>query len=468
MSFDMSVKEAVERAAQHHRAGEFGTAEVLYDRVLAVQEIPEVIASLGTMYVQAKAVGRGIVCLKYAHSLMPESAEICANIAIAYRMMDNTEESVKWGLKSIELDPNNPATLNNLASAHINAGEPEKAMYWADEALKRCPDMFEASSHRSLAFLEMGRFEEGWATYDYRMSLPNWHRRPYDCPQWKGERTKLLAISGEQGLGDEIMFLTCLAQVRGMVDSVVLEVAPRLKKLIANSTGLKVYGTCEELLRHETPTAWTHMGSLPQFIWPVRPNAYLRPTVSYPRKEKRRVGLSWRGGTMQTHERLRNFQLDYWKHLISDEYDWISLQYGDRAGDAQVLGIEHDQKAISDLDVLAAMIESCDLVVSITNTTVHMAGALGVPCIALVPSKPAWRYGVSGDRMVWYDSVRLLRQQKDENWRSVIDRVQYAINEHFHGKSWNEEFGKMMQSATFATQSFNAEVSKALMQSKVA
>ena len=68
----------------------------------------------------------------------------------------------------------------------------------------------------------------------------------------------------------------------------------------------------------------------------------------------------------------------------------------------------------------AKLVKSCDLVISICTSVIHLAGALGVPCWIMVPNKPAWRYGVSG-RMPWYKSVRLYRQT--DSWIPVVDRI---------------------------------------------
>src|SRR5208282_4283248 len=125
---------------------------------------------------------------------------------------------------------------------------------------------------------------------------------------------------------------------------------------------------------------------------------------------------------------LRNAPVEEWRRLLTKDAEYYSLQYGDRANEAAKLGVaRHDAGAIHNLDRLAAMIKSCDLVVTVCQTNVHLAGALDVPCLCLVPAKPAWRYGLTGDKMVWYDSVRLLRQAEGEPWPEVIERARVLI-----------------------------------------
>jgi ADP-heptose:LPS heptosyltransferase len=165
------------------------------------------------------------------------------------------------------------------------------------------------------------------------------------------------------------------------------------------------------------------MGSLPRLCWPVKPNAYLKPASFYPRSSKKRIGIAWFGGTLRTHEELRNARPEAWKEFLDLDADFVSLQYGPREHEAERIGVSHDSDVIGDLDSLAALIKSCDLVISVCNTTIHMAGALGVPCLILTPHAPAWRYGLQGEKMVWYDSPVMIRQKKGESWGSVIQRA---------------------------------------------
>jgi ADP-heptose:LPS heptosyltransferase len=67
-----------------------------------------------------------------------------------------------------------------------------------------------------------------------------------------------------------------------------------------------------------------------------------------------------------------------------------------------------------DYDETAALVAELDLVISVQTSVVHLAGGLGVPCWAIIPAKPLWRYGMTGDDFPWANSVRLFRQRKHE------------------------------------------------------
>lgn len=433
-----TVTDVLADATKAHLAGDWPRAEYLYCKVIAhAEDHPVAYFLLGTLYAQAQAPGRAITLLKRAIEMDPGNGNAMQNLAAAYRQIEEYEKAVHWNEKSLAIS-RSAAALNNLAGCYINQGAPQKALEYADEALALEPGFPEAGNHRALALLEMGRFEEGWKQYDSRigcvgkadgntMTRSKFTRRPYTVPMWTGAKVGLLAIHGEQGLGDEIMFLSCMRQLRARydIDRVVVECNPRLIALLENSLGVTCYGTHDELVAAEKPDAYIPMGSLPGFVWPVVPNAYLKATWSVPRAKRFRVGVSWYGGSPLTHDRLRNTLVAEWRTLVTPGPDmgFISLQYGDHADAAKVLGIPHDAEAIADLDCLASLILSCNLVVSVCNTTIHMAGALGVPCLVLVPSKPAWRYGLTGDKMAWYDSVTMLRQADGESWANVLARA---------------------------------------------
>jgi ADP-heptose:LPS heptosyltransferase len=110
---------------------------------------------------------------------------------------------------------------------------------------------------------------------------------------------------------------------------------------------------------------------------------------------------------------------------------FVNLQYGDCAADLatvrQRLGIEilHDDAIdpLSDMDGFAAQVAAMDLVVSIDNSTVHLAGALGKPTWVLLPYVPDWRWLLDRDDSPWYGSVKLYRQCEDRNWEPVLQRV---------------------------------------------
>ena len=347
-----------------------------------------------------------------------------ANLGVCLRRAQDRDgaehcfrEALKFGKSAL--------AYSNLSATMINQGRPRECLEVVEKALALDPDYPAALTNKAIAHLELGEFEEGWKHYDSRLDSDSQSsRRNYHCPQWDGQYTDRLVIHGEQGVGDEILFGSLVGRTKSLVGSLVLECHKKLVKTYQRSFDVPCYGTEEEV--KDTPTSWIAVGSLPRIFKiyePIHHKGYLKPNDErveywkniYPGK---RIGVSWRGGTDKTDEALRNFPIEIWKKLTRRNR-MLSLQYDNWGDEAEYLWLE--KPGVEDFDDHMALVKSCDLVISICNTTVHMAGSMGVPCWCLVPAKPAWRYGLEGEKMFWYDSVKLYRQKN--GWEEVIDRI---------------------------------------------
>ncbi|MBL6934210.1 MAG: hypothetical protein ISR48_02250 [Alphaproteobacteria bacterium] len=110
---------------------------------------------------------------------------------------------------------------------------------------------------------------------------------------------------------------------------------------------------------------------------------------------------------------------------------FVNLQYGDisadRAAFKENTGVDmiHDEtiEALKDMDGFAAQISAMDLVVSIGNSTVEIAGALGVPVWTLVQFEPKWVWMLERGHSPWYPSMHLYRQSAHGDWESIMDRM---------------------------------------------
>src|SRR6185436_6566191 len=105
--------------------------------------------------------------------------------------------------------------------------------------------------------------------------------------------------------------------------------------------------------------------------------------------------------------------------------------YGDVGRDLETLKTETGHEVYWDrevdplqyLDPFTAQIAAMDLVISVDNSTVHFAGAIGKPCWVLLPLNSDWRWLRDRTKSIWYDSLDLIRQQQSEGWEQVIATV---------------------------------------------
>ena len=64
--------------------------------------------------------------------------------------------------------------------------------------------------------------------------------------------------------------------------------------------------------------------------------------------------------------------------------------------------------ALEDMDEFACQLAALDMIVSVDNSTVHLAGALGISTWVLVPRLPNWRWQFSREDTPW--SREILRR----------------------------------------------------------
>ena len=69
-----------------------------------------------------------------------------------------------------------------------------------------------------------------------------------------------------------------------------------------------------------------------------------------------------------------------------------------------------------------------DLVITIDNTTAHIAGGLGVPGWVLLPFVPDWRWLEGRDDSPWYPGMRLFRQTARAEWTPVVEKTARALD----------------------------------------
>lgn len=361
------------------------------------------------------------------------------NLASALKKEGHLDLAIKAFDSSLAIKQD-ASTIANMSGLYINQAKPEKVIELSKRALALDPYQPNAAHHYAMGLLESENYAEGFRWYNSRLRLPEFHDRKYPCPMWDGSPVDSLIIHGEQGVGDEIMFASLINEAKRRAKKVVIECATKLVKTFERSFDVPCYATDAELKAAHKCDAWIAMGSLPDVFKahkPLEHTGYLKADlarVAYWKSQfpGPRIGISWRGGTKMTHWELRNFGLEHW-HKLAQVTPLISLQYGDDWGhEIAKLGIASPKW--NDFDDHMALVAACDLVISICNTTVHMAGSLNVPCWVPTPSKPAWRYGVTTDRMHFYPQVKLYRQVGDD-WATVMERIRSDLGSYVNQRA---------------------------------
>lgn len=347
-------------------------------------------------------------------------------------------------------------SLNYLARTLQSCRRFEEAMVFYNKSLQINPNYVPAAWHRSLLLLQTRDYERGWIDYEHRLSSEDPHVRQFTSPQWDGTALfdAQLLVYAEQGLGDQIMFASCITEATRLAKYVTIECSAKLEKLFRRSfPKLRVIGTDNadpQQWIDESPDIATvcPIGSLPKFF---RRNAKEFPThAGYLAADPQRVlhwknllnnlgpglkvGISWAGGTEKSRRNLRSIPLSAWLPILSvPNAQFVSLQYDvdystlTKQTNNFDTKIHHWQETIDDYDETAALACALDLIISVQTAIIHLCGALGRPTWVMVPVCAEWRYGASGEAMDWYPSVRLFRQTDFNNWDDVLARVRSEL-----------------------------------------
>lgn len=485
-------------ATQLEQAGKHKEAERIYLELLNADFNNAVLcAALGMNYATAQKNGLAVLLLNKAMEgldhLVPDfeklgirpqkpddvdginkfvigkRAEILNAMGTCYKhenIVDKSRELFTEAQGLLESD--NADIQNNLGTLYINEGTPENAMEHFHRALAVEPEHAQAHWNISLAHLELGDYEKGWPEYDYGFAAKVRMDRQFTkepLPLWQGEKGARVVVWGEQGIGDEILFASCLPDLLRDSEMVVFDCHKKLHRLFANSfPGIDIYPTREdEMITWPVKSDgsqrynFTHriaVGSLPRYY---RPNLesfpgipFLRPTTATQEYWRARldalsprpnIGISWIGGHKRTRIEVRSMALEQMLPILgklSDFANLISLQYTPCENEVAALEKTHgikihhwpDAVATEHYDDTAGLVSNLDLVITVATSVVHLSGAMGVPTWVLTPSRPAWRYRLDLDTMPWYRSTKLFRQERGStDWCPVIAEVAEAAKD---------------------------------------
>ena len=401
----------------------------------------------GSIFLSAEKYGLAFNTFARVKDLDPSHYEIYINMALCFQYTDQ-DLAIRLLNESLRLNPNNPNALAVMGMVYMEMGEPKKAIKYCTDALKIKPDSVAAHSNRGCAYLMDRQWEKGWKDFHWGLGGKWRKQRNYGVPDWEGQEGTVV-VYGEQGLGDEILFLSCLPDLM-KTNKVIVDCTARLEGLFKRSFDCPVYGT---RYSEETPLVdeqefdyQISMGTLPMFFrnkhkdFPGKPYLKADPERSLQWRALldtlpgKKVGLAWTGGLKNTNSKGRSFDLSTFSPLFDSGHTFISLEYNEPdPEELKRYNIKHWSRAVAkgvDYDETMALINELDLVISVTTTVVHGAGSLGIPCWCLVPEHPSFRFHLSGD-MPWHESVKLFRQKKGESWDSVISQVKEKLTKEF-------------------------------------
>ncbi|MDX1923478.1 MAG: tetratricopeptide repeat protein [Alphaproteobacteria bacterium] len=371
--------------------------------------------------------------------------------------------------KVLALDPANSSALVGIGGIELDNSNYAAALDALRKALSADPQNALIKTQLAYAEFRSGDLAQGWQHYNARFENIVKHRS-FTQPQWNGKvlQNGKLLVWGEQGVGEEILYSSMFNDARRLCqDGLIVECDARLKALFERSFhGITFIARCDppdSALTHTSIVAQSSAGQLGQVLrnsfdtFPIQAKlltpdeskvAQLKARYADLKrqygKEGRVIGVSWKSKPLRQGDPKSSSIADWAPLFENSPHLFVSLQYGDIADDL-ALAKKSNWTIIDDtsvnqrasLDDFAAQISALDEVITVSNTTAHMAGACGIKTCVLLPRARGlmWHWfdkekpsaSLSLTTSPWYPSVTLLRQQQDGMWADAIEKAKNSL-----------------------------------------
>jgi tetratricopeptide (TPR) repeat protein len=449
-----------------------GSAEALYNRgnVLALLERRE----------------EALVSYAEAVRLKPDHAEAFHNRGAVLQMLGRYADAVEAYTETLRLKPDHAEAFFNRGNSLALQGRNDEALPDYAEAIRLKPGHAGAFNNRGLALQDLGRFDEALAGYseairlrpgfpgasvnrarlrlfrrDLRAGFAEFHHRwhepsptslpqPTTLPACRPDTLRgRLLLWAEQGIGDEVFFAGLLPELLKRDVSVTLTADRRLHAIFARSfpqVGLLDRAVAMRASIDGGYDAQAPMGDLARLLDVDAASVEATRAVYLKADERRReemraklaalggrrvCGIAWRSANKRFSAAKSIDPAQLRPLLDTPDTVFVNLQYG--AVDAELEAL-HAQTGFrihriegldvrEDIDGLAALIDACDAVVTVSNVTAHLAGALGKRGAVLVPYSKGrlWYWHQGDERSLWYPGLRVFWQDEPSGWSRAIE-----------------------------------------------
>ena len=384
-----------------------------------------------------------------AFALNPNNLETLNNMAGFYLEEEKYQQAIDFYKKAEELNPNNAILINNIAKTFMCLHDLDNAEKQCKRSISIDPKNDEFKKILAFILLKKYDFKNAWLSFDGRLSLSDFANKNPTLKLIKNKipnknilnKSSRILVLREQGIGDELLYGTMYNDLLNEFSNLVIECDERLITLFNNS--FKFHK--EKFVKLGTHSLDTkkinnfdyiiYAGSLGKYLRndlnSFSQNPYIKSLENYKDLELDnilsttqglKIGISWKS-LNNRYSSEKSLSLEDFENIFKIKDSTIfNLQYGDVKDDLKSFTKKLDYKIITleTLDIfnnfsgLANLLKKLDLFVTVSNSTAHLAGALGVKTILIKPVNHAsfhyWDY--EDGKTPWYKSVNIISKKK--------------------------------------------------------
>jgi Tfp pilus assembly protein PilF len=437
--------------------GDAVRAEALISKALDIKnDQPEFHCNYGLVMRSLGKITDSLKAYERAIRFKPDYPAAHVNRGVALQDMGRYDEALRSFNRAIALDPKVVAFSNRGILKRLMR-RPDSAIEDFRRALALDPQHVESHWSLSLALLDQQQFMLGWQEYEWRLKNRDLNPKllKTHASRWTPSvSSKRLLVYAEQGIGDQVFFSVAFSKSTALAEQVVLRCDDRLVGLFQRSFPALEVVSDRVPIDHLRFDHYLELGSV---FWAlesvgvlthdVPKGGYLVSNSELSRelrrsllgKKRRLCGVSWRSQNAPFSAEKSVNIIDCIAVLRDPETAYVSLQYGAVSGELRALYDHHEIQIIecesvdnyTNLDGHAALISACDHVISVSNSTAHLAGALGVMGAAAIPyARGIFFYWMakSQGRSYWYPSLSLFDQESPGDWNSVFLKISRSFD----------------------------------------
>lgn len=391
--------------------------------------------------------------ISYAKEALKENINnYFANINIANCLMDQgkIKESIAELKKAQSIEPSSPMIYSNLGLCYRILGENKKSEENYKKAIQLNPNLHDAYFNLSHIQLSQNNFKEGWANYEHRWGTQKkfTQKLEFNIPQWN-ERLGFgrIVIWGEQGIGEQILFSSILPEIKNKFEKITIYISDKLVELFKkNFQDIEIYPITtkinEEQFDYHLPICSlgkTFRKNLSDFPFSNQEKINNNKTIS---NRILKCAISWKSAN-QDLEKFKSIQLEDLKEILKiDKIKFFNIQYTNEDNEVEEFkkkfGVtiykEKNLDTFNNIVQLTNFINTCDFVISVSNTNAHLSAYLGKPTLLLLPKTRGkfwyWENEINGTNL-WYPSIIKFKQNIIGEWSHPINNLKKYLSENY-------------------------------------
>lgn len=359
--------------------------------------------------------------------------------AISLSKLNNLLLALDCYTQILKINNNDINTLINRGLILRNLGFYNQAYKDFKRVLKIEKNNYGALFNISLLKLLEGNYSEGFKLYEFRKNLGLGRYRFSSKPVWLNNfsiKNKTLLIHSDQGLGD---FIQCYRYIEFLKDfevKLILLTPPSLTKIIQEQNeniliveeGQAIPDFDFECPIMSLPYAFnTTLDSIPAKFPYLKINKVIEKLSNNDEKILQKIGVAWRGSPNHDDDSRRSIDIEMLTPIFMKKYEFHIIQKS-LTKEEHIFLNQFDNIIIHSEDIhnfydTAIIVNKMDFIISVDTSVAHLAGALNKKVHLLLSFSPDFRWLLNNKSTRWYPSFNIIRQEKFNDWQSVIDNL---------------------------------------------